>query len=256
MYLNFKKFGLYLLLLNLVLISCSEENDFKQELDTENEVIFEDLTLLKNVSPNFYDNHFYRVEQLGENNEKKKIISLIIDKGLNQVNLISEDVKKFYFNNTDLLMYSISIKDSQNKIIIYKYEDLYQVNFAEYYSVGDIMQFEMKTFDNNLYYSLQINGDNKIGNFNIKDNIEISNFSSDVYSLSSTFKNFSADECDPDEQEGQCCRKQCSWSDCMDCSVSYCGQTWYCAMTFALLPVEFSAGLAASCIGAGPSSWC
>lgn len=252
-----KYLSISILLLSVIIFSCSDNVDELNANETSmNEVIFEDITLLKNISPNFYDNHFYRVEQLGDNKEKKKIISLIIDKGFNQVNLISEDVKKFYFNNTNLLMYSISIKDSQNKLIIYKYEGLYQVNFAEYYSVGNKMQFEMKTFDNKLYYSLQINGDNKIGNFNIKDNIEISNFSSDVYSLSSTFKNFSTNECHPVEQKGKCCRKQCSWSDCMDCSVSACGQTWYCAITFALLPVEFSAGLAASCIGAGPNSWC
>ena len=51
---------LSILLLSVVLYSCSDDHEDSNINETSsNEVVFMDLSLKTNVSPNFYDNHFY-----------------------------------------------------------------------------------------------------------------------------------------------------------------------------------------------------
>lgn len=181
-------------------------------------------------------------------------------------------MKKFYFNNTNVLMYSISVKNSTNKIIIYKFDDLYQVNNAQYYSVGDKMQFNLKTIDNNMFYSLQMDSENRVGNFSISNNILINKFNNDIYSKTISKNKTSTSKStvlrcvnNNDCPEGSecwdnycipCCRNASSWDSCMDCTVSACGSEWWCVAALVAAGPEVLAGMAASCIGAGPNTFC
>lgn len=146
-----------------LLTSCSDVQTNNTNETSINEVIFEDPSLKTNISPNFYDNHFYLIEKLGYNSERTQIIDAVKENGIDLSTLDNKDIKKFYFNSSEILMYSISIKSSENKVIIYKYDDIYQVNKAEYFAVGDKMQFNLKTIDNNMFYSLQLDEEHKIG---------------------------------------------------------------------------------------------
>lgn len=243
---------LSILLLAVTIYSCSNDSDINTNESDINEKVFEDVSLKTNISPNFYDNHFYLIEKLGSNSERAEILNTVENNGIDMSILDNKDVKKFYFNNSDVLMYSVSVKNSENKIIIYKYDDLYQVSKAEYYSIGDKMQFSLKTLDNNLFYSLQLDDKDRLGNISIEKNKMINTFNNNVYELHMAkhriISNASA--------SADCCRHESGWSDCMDCTVSACGSSWGCAITFALLPAEMAAGFAVSCIGAGPNTFC
>ncbi|QMU64330.1 MAG: hypothetical protein GKR88_08550 [Flavobacteriaceae bacterium] len=151
---------LSILLLSIVIYSCSENSDNLTTNETSlNEVVFEDLALKTDISPNFYDNHFYLIEKLGNNVERTEIINTVKNNGINLFILDNKDVKKFYFNNSDILMYSVSVKNSENKIIIYKYDDIYQVNLAEYSSLTNMQNFKLKSLDNQLFYSVQLDNE-------------------------------------------------------------------------------------------------
>ncbi|MFD2552535.1 hypothetical protein ACFSQP_12000 [Bizionia sediminis] len=160
---------LSILLLSVVIYSCSDNNDdLNTNATSMNEVIYENLSSKTSISPNFYDNHFYLIEKLGNNVEKTEIINVAKENGVDLSTLNNKEVKKFYFDNSDVIMYSISIKNSENKIIIYKYDNLYQVNKAEYYAVGNKMQFNLKTLDNKMFYSLQKDDKDRLGNISIE----------------------------------------------------------------------------------------
>ena len=245
---------LSILLLSVVIYSCSDNiDDLSTNENSLNEVVFKDLSLKTNISPNFYDNHFYLIEKLGKNSERTKIINTAKEKGIDLSMIDNKDVKKFYFNNSDILMYSISVKNSENKIIIYKYNDIYQVNKAEYYLAGNKMQFNLKSLDNKMFYSLQIDDKNRLGNISIEKNEQMNSFNNNIYQL-----HMEKHQLDSNiyAKSSGCCRNESGWSDCMDCTVSACGSSWACAITFALLPVEMAVGMSVSCIGAGENTFC
>lgn len=69
------------------------------------------------------------------------------------------------------IMYSIPYSSSEDKIIVYQYDDLVQVMFAEYRKIENKMTtFTMKTGDGKLYYSLQENENLEFGNIVIGKN--------------------------------------------------------------------------------------
>ena len=55
-----------------VAFGCTKEDE-TQTLDdqTSNSLVYEDNSLIDEISPYFYDNHIYRIEKLGENQEKR-----------------------------------------------------------------------------------------------------------------------------------------------------------------------------------------
>ena len=149
-------------------------------------------------------------------------------------------------------MYSISIKNSENKIIIYKYDNIFQVNLAEYSTLNNIKDFKLKSIDNQMFYSAQIDNENRIGNLKIEKNEKLNGFSNDVYSLHmekhQMKSSFSAKE--------DCCRHAAGWSACMDCTAEACGRSWICVAALVVAGPETLAGFAVSCIGAGPNTFC
>ena len=88
--------------------SCTETGDRALLIKgSKNQVIFEDMSLKTNVSPNFYDNHFYSVQKLGNNKERKSLMNVIERSGIHLSVLNPKAVKKFYFNNSDIIMYAV-----------------------------------------------------------------------------------------------------------------------------------------------------
>ncbi len=244
---------LTILLLVAVIYSCSNSNDDLNTDETSlNEVIFKDLTLKTNVSPNFFDNHFYLIEKLGNNKVRSQIVNEVIENGIELSTIDNKNVKKFYFNNSDILMYSISVRNSENKIIVYKYDDIYQTNLAEYSTKSNLKDFKLKSLDKQLFYSVQLDNENRIGNLKIEKNEKLNSFNNSIYSShmeKHQIKGFSA-------KEDECCRNKSGWGDCMDCTAEACGQSWICVAALVVAGPEMLAGFAVSCLGAGPDTFC
>ena len=233
--------------------SCLKKDDKTLIENNENYLIFEDLNQKNNISPNFYDNHFYLIEMLGNNEEKENIISMLNEAGADLCFLNLEIMKKFHFNNSDIIMYSIPFLNSENIVVIYKYDDICQVNIAEYYTLENGKnQFSLKTLDNELFYSLQTDSDNRIGNFIIEKNYELQNFSNAVYSLREKKDKNQSDF----ELRRTCCRRASDWGACMNCTAAACGSSWVCVAALVVAGPETLAGFAVSCIGSGPDSFC
>ena len=58
----------------LLVYGCDKDAEIQiQDKDTANSLVYEDPSLIHDVSPNFYDNHIYRIEYLGENQEKRRV---------------------------------------------------------------------------------------------------------------------------------------------------------------------------------------
>lgn len=239
--------------LSVVIYSCYDNNEDLNSSETSiNEVVFEDLSLKTNVSPNFYDNHFYLIEKLGNNPERTQIINTIKQNGINLSTLESKSVKKFYFNNSDILMYSVSIKNSESKIIVYKYDDIFQVNLAEYCTFDNIRDFKLRSIDNQLLYSVQLDNENRIGNLIIEKNEKLNKFSNDVYSLRMEKHKMKSGL----SANAVCCRREANWQACMNCTAEACGRSWICVAALVVAGQETLAGIAVSCIGAGPDTFC
>jgi len=115
------------------------------------------------------------------------------------------------------------------------------------------MSFAMKTMDDRDYFSLKMDDQNHIGDLEVYENEEVLSFNNAVYSLTlmeesqdKTLKGSSA----------ICCRKEGSWKQCMICTLDDCDGSWLCRIVGIVAPSELAAGLAVSCIGAGPGSRC
>ena len=248
-YLKISLFGI--IISSLLIYSCTTELEEEAFIEkTENSIVFEDQSLKTNISPNYYDNHFYLIEQIGNNDERKKIV-LEVEKSGASLNLLNiKDVKKFYFNHSDIIMYSVAYKNSKNKVIIYKYDSVYQIILAEnsYIKDKEVKQFKFITQNNELFYSLQLNGENKIGNYIIKDNSKMNSFKKEINILNQQKKELNNLMSKTNSEEEEACTDKETWSDCMDCTVSECSSSWVCGISFALLPVEMAAGFAISCL--------
>jgi hypothetical protein len=151
-------------------------------------------------------------------------------------------------------MYSVAVKNSLNKIIIYNYDDIYQVNIAEYSSVSDLKDFKLKSLDNQLFFSVQLDKENRIGNLTIEKNDNLNSFSNNVYTQHMDKHNLQTSNSRVNVVD--CCRHASGWSACMDCTVEACGTSWFCVAALVVAGPETLAGFAVSCIGAGENTFC
>jgi len=231
-----------------------DEESQSSKKESSNTLVYEDASLLGRVSPYFYDNHIYRIELLGANQEREQIVRETLSNGVEEEFLKIEEAQKFFFNHTGVIMYSIPTLDPEQTLILYESMGLYQVSMAHYGPAeGGLMSFALQTMDDRNYFSLKLDGKMRIGELRVSENEDVKRFNRAVYTLSlkeesqdMTLKGASA----------MCCRKESSWSGCMTCTANDCEGSWLCKVVAIIAPVELVAGFAASCIGAGPGSRC
>lgn len=255
---KWKFFIVSLLLTGVVLFiaySCSKEDEVEVSKDqSTNLLIYEDKSLMEEVSPYFYDSHVYKIELLGANQEREQIVREALAKGVEEEFLLIEEAQKYFFNHTSVIMYSIPTLDPEQTLILYESKGLYQVTMAQYGPAeGGKMYFALKTMDDREFFSLKLDDQNRIGELKVFENEEVKSFNKAVYSLTlreesqlGTVKSTSA----------ICCRKESGWSGCMKCTMNDCSDSWVCKAVAMIAPAELVAGFAASCIGAGPDSKC
>lgn len=234
---------------------CHKDEEI-QSTDREetNTLVYEDVSLKEQVSPYFYDNHIYRIELLGANQERERIFHAALDQGVEEAFMLVGEAQKFFFNHTDVIMYSIPTLDPEQTLIMYETKGLYQLSMAHFGPAGGgLMSFTLKTMDDRDYFSLMLDDQNRIGDLQVSENEAIKTFNESVYSL--TLKEESQ-ETSVKGAAAICCRKESSWSDCMDCTVNDCEGSWLCKIVGIIAPVELVAGFAASCIGAGADARC
>lgn len=238
----------------LVAYGCDKEDEV-QILDdrTSNSLVYEDLSLKDEVSPYFYDNHIYRIEQLGENREKREVEAAARENGVDMDCLLLPEVKKFYFNHTGVIMYSIPTSDPEQTVILYQSHGLYQVSMAEFGpALGQRMQYSLRTMDDQPFYSFQLDEEMRIGEFVVSDNEHIKSFNNEIYFLTLETSHRKSTY----TENAVCCRKEATWKACMTCTLDACNDSWVCKITAIFAGPELAAALAASCIGAGPDARC
>ncbi len=231
-----------------------DEESQSSDKESTNTLVYEDASLREQVSPNFYDNHIYRIELLGANQEREHLVHEALKNGVEEGFLMIEEAQKFFFNHTGVIMYSIPTLDPEQTLILYESMGLYQVSMAHFGPTeGGHMSFALKTMDDYDYFSLKLDDQMRIGEFRVSENEEVKSFNRAVYSIS--LKEESQDET-LKGKSAICCRKESSWSGCMGCTASACSGSWLCKVVAIVAPVELIAGFAASCIGAGEGSRC
>lgn len=238
----------------LAIYGCDKEDEIQYlEDQTSNSLVYEDLSLKDEVSPNFYDNHIFRIEQLGDNQERRKVEAAARENGVDMDCLQLSELQKYYFNHTSVIMYSIPTNDPEQTVILYESHGLYQVSLAEFRpSHGQRMQYSLRTLDDQPFYSFQLDEEYRIGEFVVSDNETINSFNNEIYFLTlETSHGKSAQN-----EDAACCRKESSWKACLHCSLDACNSSWVCRLTGIVAGPELAAALAASCIGAGPDTWC
>jgi len=186
--------------------------------------------------------------------ERERIVREALANGVDEGFLMIEEAQKFFFNHTGVLMYSIPTIDPEQTLILYESNGLFQLSMAHYApDEGGAMSFALKTMDDRYYFSLKLDDQNRIGEFRVHENEEVTRFNRAVYSIS--LKEESQDET-LKGASAICCRKESSWSDCMSCTASDCSGSWLCKIVAIVAPAELIAGFAASCIGAGDGARC
>ncbi len=239
-----------------VFYGCSEKTDNEIAMKAQNTLLFEDLSMLENVSSSPLDNHIYRIELLGQNEELETLIDEIGQQlNLDELNIYG--VKRYEMNNTDVLMYSIPYNRTENRVIVYKYDQHYQVNIAEYTPKKDgITQFRLKTTDGMLFYGMDINSDHEVGDFVQSRNEQMNTFNNNVYETSRRMSEMQ-ESVKKEKQPGDpCCRQMDDWSGCFKCTTEFFVGKWYGLVAYAVIGPEFAAAIGISCIGAGPDTFC
>jgi hypothetical protein len=248
----------FLLITGMTLVvtnSCNKGDEMQETTkQSSNVLVYEDPSIMEMVSPYFYDNHIYRIELLGANNEREQIVREALANGVEEEILMIEEAQKFFFNHTGVIMYSIPTLDPEQTLILYESNGLYQVSMAHYRPAeGDKMYFALKTMDDRDYFSLKLDGENRMGELKVFENEKVKSFNRAVYSITlreesqaGTVKGAAA----------SCCRREGSWSGCMSCTVESCGGSWVCKIAAMIAPAELAAGFAVSCIGSGSGSRC
>lgn len=247
-----------LLLTGIVLFmvySCTKEDDIqKTDHRSSNVQVYEDKSVKEKVSPYFYDNHVYRIELLGANQEREQIVREALSNGVDEGFLMIEEAQKFFFNHTGVIMYSIPTHDPEQTLIIYETRGLFQVSMAHYRPVEDgKIYLALKTMDDRECYSMKLDDQNRIGELKVYENEKLKSFNRAVYSITLS------EESQVGDVKGAsaiCCRKESSWSNCMTCTVNDCSDSWICKVVAVIAPKELLASIAVSCIGAGPDSVC
>ena len=234
---------------------CNKDEDSQSSKKVySNSLVYEDQSLKEQVSPYFYDNHIYRIELLGANNERQHLVREAQANGVEEEFLMIDEAQKFYFNHTSVIMYSIPTLDPEQTLILYESKGLYQVSMAHFGPAeGGHMSFALKTMDDHDYFSLELDDQMRIGELRVSENEEVKSFNRAVYSIS--LKEESQDET-LKGVSAKCCRKESSWSGCMSCTANDCSGSWLCKVVAIVAPVELIAGFAASCIGAGEGARC
>ncbi len=241
-------------LILLIAIGCDKEEEV-QTLDDQapNALVFEDPSLIDQVSPYFYDNHIYRIELLGENREKKEVEEAARNNGVDMNCLMLSEVKKFYFNHCGVIMYSIPTSNPEETVILYRSHGLFQVSLANFSPAEDQkMQFRLRTMDDQLFYAFNLDDQNRIGDFIVSDNEIIKSFNSEIYYLTLDTGHRKSTT----TEDAECCRREADWKACMMCTLDACNESWLCRLSGFVVGPELAAALAASCIGAGPDTWC
>jgi hypothetical protein len=244
--------------MGLAVSGCSEKEDGTLAESAENMVLFEDLSMLDDVSSNPLDNHIYRIELLGNNESLEWFLARLEDHDINLSKYNIYGVKKHYMNHSDIIMYSMPRMDSDDILIVYAYEDLFQVMLNEINTLenGD-RRHMLQTADGRLLYGLTINRAGEAGEFVKGQNAEMDLFSQQVARLKEGhgFGGRSMKKTKELDDEG-CCRQMANWGECVECSLEYFSGTWYGISAFALIGPEFTASIGISCIGARPSAKC
>jgi hypothetical protein len=234
---------------------CNKEEDSQgKRNESSNALVYVDMTLKEQISPYFYDNHIYRIELLGANRERDQLVRAALENGVQQEFLMIEEAQKFFFNHTGVIMYSIPTLDPEQTLILYEIKGLYLVSMAHFWPAEQgRMSFTLKTMDDRDYFSLKLNDQMRMGELTVSENEAIKSFNRAVYSL--TYKEESHDMT-VKGASAICCRKESSWSDCMNCTLDDCSDSWLCKAVALVAPAELVASFAVSCIGAGPDSRC
>ncbi len=236
-------------------VGCNKDEETQSSRkESNNSLIYEDISLKEEVSPYFYDNHIYRIELLGANQEREHILREARANGVEEGFLMIEEAQKFFFNHTGVIMYSIPTLDPEQTLILYESKGLFQVSMAHFGPAeGGLMSFALKSMDDRDYFTLKLDDQNRIGDLRVYENEEVKSFNRAVYSIS--LKEESQDET-LKGSSAICCRKESSWRACMGCTADDCSGSWLCKVVAIVAPAELIAGFAASCIGAGPDSRC
>jgi hypothetical protein len=243
--------AILLFLFFIIIYSCTKKDDISINDSAQNEIVFKDLSLKQNVSPNILENHFYLIERLGNNSERENVINEA-NKKLNAINELDlKQIKKFYLNNSEILLYSIPHKTDKNvKVIMLKYREISTFCFVNERQISNkLKEFKMSTIDNILVYSVQVDSNDRVGNFVTNYNAAFHNFSNQIHDLAILSGR-------QPELKASCCRKEESYSKCLDCTVNACSDSFLCVAALALAPAEMIVAIAASCIGAGPNASC
>jgi hypothetical protein len=238
----------------LAIYGCDKEDDIQTpEVQTSNALVYEDPSLIDEVSPYFYDNHIYRIEQLGENKERREVEAAARAQGVDMDCLQLSELKKFYFNHTGVLMYSIPTNDPEQSVILYKSHGLYQVSMAELRPTSeDRMQYSVRTLDDQPFLSFKLDRESRIGEIVVSDNEDIKSFNNAIY-----FKTIETSHRKSTQTEDAvCCRQEANWKECVKCTVADCNDSWVCSLTSIFAGPPLAAAIAASCIGAGSDARC
>jgi hypothetical protein len=241
-------------LILLIAIGCDKEEEVQTVVDqAPNALVFEDPSLIDQVSPHFYDNHIYRIEVLAENREKQRVVRAISESGFDRTCLMMGEVQKFYFNHTELIMYAVPTGDAGKMLILYERSGLFQAILAEYNPLsGNRSRYALKTLDDALYFSFQLDDDNWTGDFQVNDNQIMNDYNTQIYAL-----NFEEGrEKSASSEEAACCRKEETYRDCIMCTLDACEESALCRLTALAAGPALAAAIAASCIGAGPGARC
>jgi len=236
-------------------VGCNKDEESQSsEKVSANSLVYEDLSLREEVSPYFYDNHIYRIELLGANLERERIVREALENGIEEGFLMIEEAQKFFFNHTSVIMYSIPTLDPEQTLIFYESKGIFQLSMAHYGPAeGGKMSFVLKTMDDRSYFSLKLDDQNRIGDLRVYENEEILSFNRAVYSISLKEESQDASLKDAD---AICCRRESGWRACMNCTTSDCADSWLCRAAGIVAPFELIAGMAASCVGAGSDATC
>ncbi|MFC2129152.1 hypothetical protein ACFLQX_00055 [Bacteroidota bacterium] len=241
-------------LMTVFFYSCEKDPQYQDESE-ENIILFEDRTILENISPNYYDNHIYRIELLGNNDELCDLISTISEEGISTDQLNIYGTKKHLFNHSSVCMYSIPNNLNDNKVIVYQYDDVSMVMHAQTIKMSENDVFRMTSTDGKMHYSMRVNDRGEFRNIVTEYNPKFEIFSARVHELSRE------DRLDERRQlKGKevapCCRKEDSWRDCIDCTSSEFRETVVGTIALTLLGMEAYAAIAVSCINANPGAVC
>ena len=239
----------------ILFTGCDKDEDNPGSTsESSNSLVYEDRSLEEEISPYFYDNHIYRIELLGENHEREELRYAALEKGVEGEFLLIDQAQKFFFNHTEVIMYSIPTQDPEQTLILYKSKGLYQVSMIHLRPAEEgRMAISLRTMDDRDVFSLKLDDQMRMGELEVSENEEIKSFNRAVYSL--TYQEESQ-EMTRKGADAICCRKESSWSACMNCTIDDCGGSWVCKAVALVAPAELVAGFAVSCIGAGPESRC